>query len=93
MYVQPSCKILHTIYQTSGVLIMRPVRGFREPGEWGSKRPGSQEQDAKMTKEQGAEEINLGSMEHRVCHKIMVFYTIEIFRLASQKYTNCTLQD
>ena len=36
-----------------------------------------------MTREQGAEESNLGSMEHRVCHKIMVFYTIEIFRLAS----------
>ncbi len=32
-----------------------------------------------MTKEQGAEEINLGSMEHRVCHKIIVFYTVEIF--------------
>ncbi len=29
-----------------------------------------------MTKEQGAEEINLGSMEHRVCHKIMVFCTM-----------------
>ncbi len=62
-----------------------PVRGFREPGEWGPKQPaaGSQEQDAKITEEQGAEEINLGSMEHRVCHKIMVFYTIENFRLAS----------
>ncbi len=35
------------------------------PGEWGPKRPGSQEQDAKMTREQGAEENNLGSMEHR----------------------------
>ncbi len=32
-----------------------------------------------MTREQGAEESNLGSMEHRVCHKI----TLEIFRLAS----------
>ncbi len=60
---------------------MRPIRGFREPGEWGPKQPGSQEQDAKITNEQGAEEINLGSMEHRVCHKIMVYYTIEIFRL------------
>ena len=64
----------------------------------GSKKPGSQEQDAKMTKEQGAEEINLGSMEHRVCHKIMAFYTIENFRLASlgistHKYANSTLQD
>ncbi len=39
-----------------------PVRGFREPGEWGPKQPGSLEQDAKITKEQGAEEINLGSM-------------------------------
>ena len=48
-----------------------PVRGFREPGEWDPKPPGSQEQDAKITKEQGEEEINLGSMEHRVCHKIM----------------------
>ncbi len=51
-----------------------------------------------MTKEQGAEEINLGSMEHRVWHKIMVFYTVEIFRLdflgiLTQKYTNCTLQE
>ncbi len=51
-----------------------------------------------MTKEQGAEENNLGSMEHRVCHKIMMFYTIEIFRLASlgtltQEYINCTLQE
>ncbi len=64
-------------------MIKDPVRGFREPGEWGPKQPGSQEQDAKMTTEQGAEEINLGSMEHRVCHKIMVFYTIEIFHLAS----------
>ncbi len=75
-----------------------PVRGFREPGEWGPKQPGSQEQDAKMTKEKGAEEINLGSMEHRVCHKIMLFYTTEFFRLTSlgiltQKYINRTLQD
>ncbi len=51
-----------------------------------------------MTKEQGAEEINLGSMEHRVCHRIMVFYALEIFRLASlailsQNCTNCTLLD
>ena len=44
-----------------------PVRGFRESGEWSPKQPGSQEQDAKMTKEQGAEKINLGSMEHRMC--------------------------
>ncbi len=36
-----------------------------------------------MTREQGAEKSNLGSMEPRVCHKIMVFYTVEIFRLAS----------
>ncbi len=72
-------------------------RGFREPGEWVPKQPGSQEQDAKMAREQGAEESNLGSMEHRVCHKIMVFYTVEIFRLASlgiltQNSTNCALQ-
>ena len=59
-----------------------PERGFRDAGEWGPKQPGSQEQDAKMTREQGAEESNLWSKEHRVCHKIMVFYTIEIFRLA-----------
>ncbi len=50
------------------------------------------EQDAKMTMEQGAEENDLGSMERTVCHKIIVFYTIENFRLASlgistQKYT------
>ncbi len=32
-----------------------------------------------MTRDQGAEESNLGSMEHRVCHKIMVFYTVEFF--------------
>ncbi len=38
-----------------------PVRGFREPGEWGPKQPGSQGQDAKITKEQDAEESNLGS--------------------------------
>ncbi len=49
-----------------------------------------------MTEEQGAEENYLGSMEHKVCHKIMVFHTIKIFRLASlgilkHKYTNCTL--
>ena len=24
----------------------------------------------------GREESNLGSMEHRVCHKIIVFYTV-----------------
>ncbi len=51
-----------------------------------------------MTREQGEEESNLGSMEHWVCHKIMVFYTMEIFRLASlgiltYKYTNSMLQD
>ena len=51
-----------------------PGRGFMEPGEWGPKPPGSQGQDAKMNREQGAEESNLGSMEHWVCHKIMVFY-------------------
>ncbi len=50
-----------------------------------------------MTLEQGAEESNSGSMGHRVCHEIMVLYTIEIFRLASltiltHKYTN-TLQE
>ncbi len=59
---------------------MRPHKGFRELGEWGPKQPGSQEQDAKMTREQGAEESNSGSMEHRVCHKIIVFYTIEILK-------------
>ena len=60
-----------------------PGRGFREPGELGPKQSGSQEQDAKMAREQGAEESNLGSMEQRVCHKSMVFYTPEIFHLAS----------
>ncbi len=35
-----------------------------------------------MTTEQGAEDINLGNMEHRVCPKIMVFYTVGIFRFA-----------
>ena len=60
--------------------------------------PGSQEHDAKKEMEQGAEESNLGSMEQRVCHKIMVFYTVEIFRPASlgiltQKFTDCTFQD
>ncbi len=40
--------------------------GFREPGEWGPKQPGSLEHDAKMPMEQGAEESNLGSMEHRI---------------------------
>ena len=38
-----------------------------------------------MTREQGEEESNLGSMEHGVCHKIMVFYTIEIL---THKHTN-----
>ncbi len=37
-----------------------PVRGFREPGEWGQKQSGSREHDAKKSKEQGAEESNLG---------------------------------
>ncbi len=41
----------------------------------GPKQPGSREQDTKKAREQGEEESNLGSMEHRVCHKIMVFYT------------------
>ncbi len=61
-----------------------PTRGFREPGEWGPKQPGSREQDAKTTRDRGAEENNLGS-RHRVCHKmiIMLFYTMEIFGLAS----------
>ncbi len=55
-----------------------PERGFGETGEWGSKQTGSQEQNSKMTREQGAEESNLGSMELRICHKVMVFYTVEI---------------
>ena len=42
------------------------VRGFREPGEGGPKQPGSREPDAKKSMEQGAEESNLGSMEHRI---------------------------
>ncbi len=65
-----------------GMKIWDPGRGFREPGEWGPKQPGSQEHDGEMAREQGAEQSNLGSMEHRVCHKSMVFYTLEIFRLA-----------
>ncbi len=69
-----------------------PIRGFREPGEWGPKQPGSQEQDAKMTREQGAEESNLGSMEHRVCHKIMVFHTVEI-GILTHEYPDSTPQD
>ena len=36
-----------------------------------------------MTREQVAEESNLGRMEHRVWHKIMVFYAVDIFCLAS----------
>ncbi len=40
-----------------------------------------------MIREQGAEESNLGSMEHRVCHKIMVFYTVEIVEGAG-RYQN-----
>ena len=51
-----------------------------------------------MAGEQGAEESNLESMEHSMCHKIMVFYTVDIFRLASlgiltQNSTDCALQD
>ncbi len=45
-----------------------PVRGFRKPREWGQKQLGSQEQGEKMTREQVAEESNIGSMEHRVYH-------------------------
>ncbi len=30
-----------------------PVRGFREPGEWGPKQPGSKEQDAEEIKNVG----------------------------------------
>ncbi len=45
---------------------MRLRKGFREPGEWGPKQPGSREHDAKKSMEQGAEESNLGSMEHRI---------------------------
>ncbi len=33
-----------------------------------------------MTRDQGAEESNLGSMEDRVCNKIMVFYTKILLR-------------
>ena len=37
---------------------------FREPGEFGPKQPRSREHDANRSMEQGAEEYNLGSMEH-----------------------------
>ena len=32
-------------------------KGFREPGEWGAKQPGSQDHGEKISKEQGAEEL------------------------------------
>ncbi len=70
---------IHYRWTNSCQPIRDPVRGFREPGEWGPKQPGSQEQDAKMITEQGADKINLGSMGHRVCHEIMVFCTVESF--------------
>ena len=35
-----------------------------------------------MIREKGAEESNLGSMEHRVYHKIMMVYILEKFCLA-----------
>ncbi len=41
-----------------------------------------------MTREQKTDESNFGSMEHRVCHKIRVFYTVEIFHLASLSILN-----
>ncbi len=31
--------------------------GFREPGEWGSKQPGSRKQGGKKSREQVAEEV------------------------------------
>ncbi len=54
-------------------------------GSWenGPKQTGSREQDGKKCGEQGAEESNLGSMEHIVCHKIVLFYTRKKFRLVS----------
>ncbi len=57
-------------WKTTTKMIMRPRKGFWEPGEWEPKQPGSREQDAKMTREQGAEENNSGS------HKTVLFYTI-----------------
>ena len=54
-----------------------------ELGEWGSKQAGNREQNAKMTREQGTKKSNLGSMKQRGCHKIMVFYTVNFFSLAS----------
>ena len=64
----------------------------------GQNNNGARSRMQKKSREQGADKINLGSTEHGVCHKIMLFYTREIFRFASigiiiQKYTNgtCTL--
>ena len=51
----------------------------------------SRETGARCKNDQGAEESNLGSMEHSVCHNSMVFYTVGFF-LPRDKYTNCTLQ-
>ncbi len=50
----------------------RPRKGFREPEEWRQEQSGSQEQAAKKFREQEAEEINLGSMEHSLYHEISV---------------------
>ncbi len=38
-----------------------PAWGFREPGEWGPKQPGSREQVVKKTREQGAEKLIWGA--------------------------------
>ena len=40
---------------------MRPRKGFRETGESGPKQPGSQEQDANITKEQRAKKLIQGA--------------------------------
>ena len=73
-----------------------PVRGFREPEKCGPKQLGSQEQGAKKSREQGEEDINLGSMEHSICHKINKYkINIEICLplLGTQSDTNIHISD
>ncbi len=79
----PKFEKISTEYRLGGA---GRTRNETPEGVLGSRENGvqnNQEQDAKMTREQGAEESNLGSMEHRVCHKIMVFYTAKKIRIAS----------
>ncbi len=51
-------------------LLLRPSKGFYVVGEIGAKT--GREQDAKMSRQLGAEESNLGSIEHRICHNIFL---------------------